>query len=205
MTRIVADITSSLDGFVTGPNAGPGNGLGDGGEALHRWVFAGDPADDRILKEATDRSGAVIMGRNLFDVIDGPGGWSDELGYGAHEVGRPPFFVATSTAPERRRLTSLDFTFVTTGLPDAIEKARAAAEERSAAAGRELDVVLMGGGALVGSAVAAGLVDVFVLHLSPLILGAGNPLFRDAVRRELVQRDVVVSPYATHITYEVGR
>ena len=63
MTRIVADITMSLDGFVTGPNAGPGNGLGDGGEALHRWVFAGDPEDDRILKDGTERSGAVVMGR----------------------------------------------------------------------------------------------------------------------------------------------
>lgn len=203
MTRIVADITMSLDGFVTGPNAGPGNGLGDGGEALHRWVFAGDPADDRILKEGTQRSGAVIMGRNLFDVIDAPGGWSDDLGYGAHEVGRPPFFVVTSTAPERRRLANLDFTFVTTGLHDAIDQARAAAEKRSAAAGRELDVVLMGGGALVGSVVAAGLIDVLSLHVSPLILGSGDPLFRDAVRRELVQRGVIVSPYATHITYEV--
>lgn len=204
MTRIVADITVSLDGFVTGPNAGPGNGLGDGGEALHRWVFAGDPEDDRILQQGTERSGAVIMGRNLFDVIDGPGGWNDELGYGAHEVGRPPFFVVTSTPPEQRRLTSLDFTFVTTGLADAIEQARAAAEERSASAGRDLDVVLMGGGALVGSAVSAGLVDTFSLHLSPLILGAGDPLFRDAVHRELVQRDVVVTPYATHITYDLG-
>ncbi|MEV8214426.1 dihydrofolate reductase family protein [Leifsonia sp. NPDC077715] len=204
MTRIVADITMSLDGFVTGPNAGPGNGLGDGGEALHRWVFAGDPADDRILQEGTQRSGAVVMGRNLFDVIDAPDGWSDELGYGAHEVGRPPFFAVTSTPPERRRLTNLDFTFVTTGLAYAIEQARAAAQERSAASGRELDVVLMGGGALIGSAVAAGLVDVLSLHVSPLILGGGDPLFRDAVRRELVQRDVLVTPYATHLTYEVG-
>ncbi|ANF33481.1 DNA-binding protein [Leifsonia xyli] len=204
MTRIVADITMSLDGFVTGPNAGPGNGLGDGGEALHRWVFAGDPADDRILKEGTERSGAVIMGRNLFDVIDGPGGWSDDLGYGAHEVGRPPFFVVTSTPPAERRLTNLDFTFVTTGLADAIELARAAAEERSAASGREGEVVLMGGGALIGSAVSAGLVDVLSLHVSPVIMGSGDPLFRDAVRRELVQRDVVVTPYATHLTYDVG-
>ena len=109
----------------------------------------------------------------------------------------------TSTPPEQRRLTNLDFTFVTTGLPDAIPQARAAAEERSAAAGRELDVVLMGGGALVGSVVAAGLIDVLSLHVSPLILGSGDPLFRDAVRRELVQRGVIVSPYATHITYEV--
>ncbi|WP_431246786.1 dihydrofolate reductase family protein [Leifsonia xyli] len=203
MTRIVADISASLDGFVTGPNAGPGNGLGDDGEALHRWVFAGDPEDERILREGTERSGAVIMGRNLFDVIDAPGGWSDELGYGAHQVGRPPYFVVTSSPPASVRLTNLDWTFVTTGLPDAIERARAAAEKRSEAAGRDLDVVLMGGGALVGSAISAGLVDAFVLHLSPVILGAGDPLFRDAVRRELVQRSVIVTPYATHVTYDV--
>ncbi|WP_295119967.1 hypothetical protein [uncultured Leifsonia sp.] len=86
MTRIVADITVSLDGFVTGPDAGPGNGLGTGGEPLHRWVFADDPDDNRILEAATARSGAVVMGRNLFDVIDAPDGWSDELGYGATEV-----------------------------------------------------------------------------------------------------------------------
>ena len=203
MTRIVADITMSLDGFVTGPNAGPGNGLGDGGEALHRWVFAGDPEDDRILKEGTERSGAVIMGRSLFDVVDAPDGWRDDLGYGAHEVGRPPFFVVTGTPPVEVRLSGLDWTFVTTGLEAAIEQARAKAQASSAATGRDVDVVLMGGGALVGSAVSAGLVDTFVLHVSPLILGAGTPLFADAVRRELVQRSVVVTPCATHITYDV--
>jgi dihydrofolate reductase len=203
MTRIVADITMSLDGFVTGPNAGPGNGLGDGGEALHRWVFAGDPEDDRILKDGTERSGAVIMGRSLFDVIDAPDGWSDDLGYGAHEVGRPPFFVVTSTPPAEVRLSGLDWTFVTTGLADAIAQAREKAEAASAASGRDVDVVLMGGGALIGFAVSAGLVDVFSLHVSPLILGGGTPLFQGAARRELVQRSVVVTPYATHITYEV--
>jgi dihydrofolate reductase len=203
MTRIVADITMSLDGFVTGPNAGPGNGLGDGGDALHRWVFAGDPEDDRILKDGTERSGAVIMGRSLFDVIDAPDGWSDDLGYGAHEVGRPPFFVVTSTPPAEVRLSGLDWTFVTTGLADAIAQAREKAEAASAASGRDVDVVLMGGGALIGFAVSAGLVDVFSLHVSPLILGGGTPLFQGAARRELVQRSVVVTPYATHITYEV--
>lgn len=203
MTRIVADITMSLDGFVTGPNAGPGNGLGDGGEPLHRWVFAGDPEDDRILREGTERSGAVIMGRSLFDVVDAPDGWSDDLGYGAHEVGRPPFFVVTSEPPAEVRLSGLDWTFVTTGVADAIAQARSKAEAASAASGRDVDVVLMGGGALVGSAVSAGLVDVFSLHVSPLILGGGTPLFERAVRRELVQRSVVVTPYATHITYDV--
>lgn len=203
MTRVVADITVSLDGYVTGPDAGPGNGLGTGGEPLHRWVFSDDPADQRILAAATERSGAVVMGRNLFDVIDGPGGWSDELGYGATEVGKPPFVVVTSAAPPSVRLTGLDWTFVTTGLSDAVAAAREAAEAASAARGADLDAILMGGGALVGSALAAGLVDTLVLHLSPIILGAGTPLFTGIQPRELVQREVVVTTTATHLTYDL--
>src|ERR687893_31993 len=114
MTRIVADISVSLDGYVTGPDAGPGNGLGDGGEALHTWAFSEDPEDRRIVREATARSGAVVLGRRLFDIVDAPDGWNDEVGYGAGEVGKPPFVVVTSSRPEPFRLTDLDFTFVTT-------------------------------------------------------------------------------------------
>ena len=203
MTRVIADITVSLDGFVTGPDAGPGNGLGTGGKPLHQWVFSGDPGDQRILEAATARSGAVVMGRRLFDVIDAPDGWSDELGYGATEVGTPPFFVVTSAAPEHVRLTGLDWTFATTGLADAITAARESAEAQSAAKGADLDVVVMGGGALISSAVASGLVDTLILHLSPVILGTGTPLFVDAPRRTLTQREVVVTPNATHLTYDV--
>src|SRR5687768_2322583 len=125
MTRITADISVSLDGFVTGPDPGPDNGLGTGGEALHTWAFSDDPDDRRILREATARSGAVVLGRTLFDIVDGPNGWNDEVGYGAGEVGRAPFVVATSSPPASVRLTDLDWTFVTTGLPDAIDAARA--------------------------------------------------------------------------------
>ena len=156
------------------------------------------------MRCTTERSGAVVMGRSLFEVIDAPDGWSDDLGYGAHEVGRPPFFVVTSTPPAEVRLSGLDWTFVTTGVADAIEGARAKAEEASTASGRDVDVVLMGGGTLIGSAVSAGLVDILSLHIAPLILGGGSPLFAGAVRRELVQRSVVVTPYATHVTYDVG-
>ena len=204
MTRVIADITMSLDGFVTGPDAGPGNGLGTGGEPLHRWVFSDDPDDQRILAAATARSGAVVMGRNLFDVIDAPDGWSDELGYGATEVGKPSFVVVTSTVPQSVRLTGLDWTFATTGMEDAVATARSLAEAASAERGDDLDAILMGGGALVGSALAAGLVDTLVLHLSPIILGAGTPLFTGARSTRLVQREVVVTTTATHLTYDVA-
>ncbi|WUH89031.1 dihydrofolate reductase family protein [Streptomyces sp. NBC_00433] len=203
MTRIIADISVSLDGFVTGPGAGPDSGLGTGGGALHTWAFSEDPDDRRVLREATARSGAVVLGRRLFDVVDGPNGWDDETGYGAREVGKPAFVVVTSDRPESVRLTDLDWAFVTTGLPDAVAAARERAEAASSSSGKDLDVVLMGGGATVGSALHAGLVDVLTLHLAPVVLGAGTPLFTGGSPRTLVRRRVVPTSTATHLTYDV--
>src|SRR4051812_36397366 len=107
MTRILADISVSLDGFVTGPDPGPASGLGTGGAALHTWAFSDDPVDRRVLRDGTARSGAVVLGRRLFDLVDGPDGWDDTVGYGAGEVGKPPFVVVTSSAPQSVRLTGL--------------------------------------------------------------------------------------------------
>jgi dihydrofolate reductase len=204
MTRIVADISVSLDGFVTGPDPGPGNGLGTGGEALHTWAFSDDPEDRRLVREATTRSGAVLLGRRLFDLVDGPDGWNDEIGYGAREAATPPFVVVTSAPPASVRLTDLDWTFVTMGLADAVAAARTRAEEATAAGrGTDLDVVLMGGGATIGSAIAAGLVDSLSVHLAPVLLGDGTPLFSRGTPRTLVQRSVTVTSTATHLVYDI--
>lgn len=205
MTRIIADISVSLDGFVTGPDPGPDNGLGTGGEALHTWAFSDDPEDRRVLREATSRSGAVVLGRRLFDLVDGPNGWDDTTGYGAGEVGKPAFVVVTSSPPESVRLTDLDWTFVTTGLPDAVTAARERAEAASSDSRKDLDVVLMGGGATIRSAFDTGLVDVLTLHLAPVVLGAGTPLFTGGAPRTLVQRSVTSTSTATHLTYDVLR
>lgn len=202
MTRVIANISVSLDGFVTGSGAGPDTGLGVGGEALHRWAFSDDPEDQRLQRERTASSGAVILGRRLFDVVDGPKGWSDEVGYGAREVGKPAFVVVTRSLPEVVRLVDLDWTFVTTGLADAVDVARERAEAASVERGEDLDVVIMGGGAVVGSAIAAGLVDVLELHLAPVILGSGTPLAIGGSPQMLVQRDVVTTSTAVHITYD---
>src|SRR5688500_2371596 len=115
MTKVVADITMSLDGFVTGPDPGLESGLGRGGEPLHDWVMEGNDVDAAVLQLSMDESGSVVMGRRLFDVIDGPHGWSDDMGYGAGHAGAPPFFVVTHSAPKEIRL-DLDFTFVTEGV-----------------------------------------------------------------------------------------
>lgn len=194
MTIVVADISVSLDGFVTGPDAGPSSGLGTGGEALHTWVLdSDDPLDAEILAHSTERSGAVVMGRNLFDVIDGPNGWNDDMGYGAQHAARPPFFVVTHQPPAAVRL-ELDFSFVA-DVPTAIERAKAAAGDK--------DVFVMGGGEIIRQSIDAGLVDELVLHLSPVVLGAGTPLFVDATPRELVQREVRPSRTALHLTYDI--
>jgi dihydrofolate reductase len=204
MTRIIADISVSLDGFVTGPGPSPDNGLGAGGEALHTWAFSDDPDDRLVLHEGTARSGAVVLGRHLFDVVDGPKGWDDTTGYGAGEVGKPAFVVVTSSPPESVRTTNLDWTFVSTGLPDAVTAARERAEAASDS-GQDLDVILMGSGATIGSALDAGLVDALTLHLAPIVLGAGTPLFTGGAPRTLVQRSVISTSTATHLTYDVSR
>ena len=194
MAKVVADITVSLDGFVTGPEPGPEQGLGRGGEVLHRWVFEGDATDRAVLRETTDATGAVVMGRALFDIVDGPHGWSDEVGYGADLAAAPPVLVVTRNPPATARLGDR-ITFVVDGLRSAVAKAAAMADDR--------DVVVMGGGATIRGAIEAGLVDELRLHLAPVLLGAGTPLFERAAPRTLRQVHVRPSGHATHLTYRV--
>ncbi|HEY2331678.1 MAG TPA: dihydrofolate reductase family protein [Acidimicrobiales bacterium] len=195
MPKVIADITMSLDGYVTGPGADPDHGLGDA-EHLHDWVTAQDPVDTEILEGATAMSGAVVMGRRLFDVVDGPNGWSDTMGYGAQQVGTPPFFVVTHSPPPDVRLAreqGLRFTFVD-GLGKAIDQALSAAKDG--------DAVIMGGGDIIGQALEAGLVDELRLHVAPMLLGGGTPMFRPGTRQRYRQREVRPSSNAVHVVYD---
>jgi hypothetical protein len=82
MKKVAAAITISLDGYVTGPNDGPGQGLGEGGERLHFWVFGGpwsyevepkgEPtgADKEYLDGGLGRAGAVVVGRNMYEAAE---------------------------------------------------------------------------------------------------------------------------------------
>jgi dihydrofolate reductase len=194
MAKVVGDISVSLDGFVTGPDPGPDNGLGTGGEGLHEWVFAGDPVDAAVLAESTGATGAVIMGRRLFDIVDGPQGWNDAMGYGGPHAAEPPCLVVTRTPPDSVRLVDR-FTFVVDGIRSAVAKGTALAEDR--------EVVIMGGGRLIRGALDAGLLDELRLHLSPVVLGSGTPLFDGQTPRRLRQIHVQVSAHATHLTYRV--
>jgi dihydrofolate reductase len=188
MSKVIADITMSLDGYVTGPSGGV--------DELHAWVTDQDPVDTEILERATAETGAVVMGRRLFDIVDGPNGWTKDMGYGAQQAGTPPFFVATHSAPQHVRLErelGMRFTFVD-DLTAAVDQARTAATDGH--------VVIMGGGDVIGQAMEQGLVDELRLHLAPILLGGGTPLFRAGTRQRYRQRDVRPSSNAVHLTYE---
>jgi len=195
MPKVIADITMSLDGYVTGPGADIEHGLGDAPE-LHTWVMQKDAVDTEILEGATAASGAVVMGRRLFDTVDAPHGWSKDMGYGADQVGTPPFFVVTHNPPEDVRLErdlGLSFTFVS-DLASAIDQARSVVSHGN--------VVIMGGGDIIGQALESGLVDEFRVHLAPMVLGGGTPMFRPGTRQLYRQREVRPSGNAVHIAYE---
>jgi dihydrofolate reductase len=188
MSKVIADITMSLDGYVTGPS-------GDVDE-LHAWVTDQDPVDTEILERATAETGAVVMGRRLFDIVDGPNGWTKDMGYGAQQAGTPPFFVVTHSAPQHVRLQrqlGMRFTFVD-DLTTAVDQARTAATDGH--------VVIMGGGDIIGQTIEQGLVDELHLHLAPILLGGGTPLFRAGTHQRYRQRDVRPSSNAVHLTYE---
>lgn len=198
MTKVVATITISLDGFITGPNDGPGRGLGDGGERLHYWVFGGpwsydeEPngeatgADKQYLDEAMARGGAIVIGRNMYEAAEA---WGGNNPFGM------PLFVVTHR-PEDEPAEG-GFTFVN-GLDEAISRAREAAGGK--------DVGIGGGADVIRQALGAGNVEELSLSIAPVILGGGKRLFDDFDRTmNLEHLGLLQSPFATHITYRVVR
>jgi dihydrofolate reductase len=197
MTTVIAGITTSIDGYVTGPDDGPGKGLGEGGERLHYWVFGGpwsydeepqgEPTgeDAAWLAEVSARVGAVVGGRWTYEAAEH---WGGENPWGL------PFFIVTHRPEEQP--ASGAFSFVA-GVEDAVECARAAAGDK--------DVHVMGGADIIRQALAAGLVDELSIIVAPVVLGGGKRLFDGFTQSlELQHLGVRQSPFATFIDYRVG-
>jgi dihydrofolate reductase len=198
MSLVHASITMSLDGFITGPDDGPGCGLGLGGEPLHYWVFGGpwsydspgrgEPVgeDKAWLEETMAANGAVVAGRGTYEAA---GHWGDENPWGI------PTFVVTHRPEEQP--TGDDFVFVG-GLAEAIERAKDAAGDKQ--------VSVMGGAQIIGETLDAGLADRLTLIIAPLILGAGKRLFENLHRPlEFEHVGVRQSQFATFVEYRVKR
>jgi dihydrofolate reductase len=191
MGKVTSNISMSLDGFITGPNVGVGNGLGDGGERLHDWMFdAKTETDAAIVDEMYTSTGAVLMGKGMFDVGFEP--WGDP----------PPFHmpVFVVTHEERAPLPMQGgtiYTFVTDGIEAALELARAAAGDKN--------VGVWGGASIMRQYLRAGLLDEMQIHLIPLLLGGGVSLFEDLDPEgiELRRTPSIETPSATHLRFEV--
>ena len=119
MGKVTSEVSMSLDGFITGPNVGVGNGMGDDGDRLHDWRFdAKTETDVAIVDEIYASTGAVLMGKRMFDVGFEP--WGDPPPFGM------PVFVVTHEAREPLPMQGgTTYTFVTDGIEAALELARA--------------------------------------------------------------------------------
>jgi dihydrofolate reductase len=191
MGKVTSEISMSLDGFITGPNVGVGNGMGDDGDRLHDWRFdAKTETDTAIVDEIYASTGAVLIGKRMFDVGFEP--WGDP----------PPFGMPVSvvTHEEREPLPmqgGTTYTFVTDGIEAALELARAAAGDKN--------VGIWGGANIIREYLKAGLLDEMQLHLIPILLGDGIRLFEDLGpdRIELRRTSSIETPGATHFRFEV--
>ena len=203
---VFSDLGVSLDGYVAGPNAGPDNNLGDGGHLIHKWQYEveawrerqGEKGGERnrdheLAEEKFERTGAYVMGRNMFD--EGEVGWPDPPPF------RAPVFVLTSRARDPwEREGGTTFRFVTDGIEAAVEQARAAAGTK--------DVHVAGRASVVQQALEKGLLDEVQLHLAPVLLGEGVRLFNGVDQSDHAKLEidrVVESPLVTHLRYRVVR
>jgi dihydrofolate reductase len=213
MARLICDISISLDGFVAGPSPSLEEPLGKGGELLHEWAFAAQSwreshgleggeqnADSGVIEEWIRATGAVVMGRKMFS--GGEGGWEDDPRAHGWWGENPPFHVPVFVLTHHARETldmegDTSFTFVTDGIEAAVEQARAAAGDK--------DVHLAGGASVIQQSLKAGLLDELQIHIAPVLLGGGTPLF-DRLGIEpfsLEATRVIASPSVTHLRFKM--
>jgi len=204
-------ISTSLDGYVAGPNQSQENPLGEGGERLHDWLVelkswrelhgmegGAENASNAVLEGTNANVGAEIMGRNKFGPPGG-GPWGDDPWQGWWGDDPPfhkPVFVVTHHEREPLTLSDTTYTFVTDGIQSALERARGAAGDK--------DVFIGGGADVINQFLAAGLVDELELHVVPILLGRGERLFA-GVGPDLTLEELraVEAPGVTHLKYRV--
>jgi len=210
MAKLRFSISTSLDGYVAGPDQSEEDPLGKGGEQLHEWGFelaawreahgreGGETnASTQVVEERTRNVGAGIMGRNMFG--GGPGPWDPENPWNGWWGDEPPFDypVFVLTHHERKPLTlgATTFHFVTDGIRSALDQALEAAGGK--------DVHLGGGADVAQQYLAAGLIDELDISVVPVILGGGTRLLDNlgGAEPKLEQVRMIEAPGVTHLKY----
>ena len=199
MSATVLYMSMSLDGFIAGPNDGPGNGLGDDGHRLHDWLSGGEPSGpsgvpgrpSRVNGQVFDEvmaTGAVVTGRRTFELA---GGWG-----GDHHDG-VPIFVLTRHEPDDLRQWPL-VTYVN-DVTSAMTQAKEAAGDKN---------VLVHGAGTAQLALTAGVLDEIELHVIPVLFGQGRRLFEGLAPEQIeLERTRILEGEAgvTHLHYRVQR
>jgi dihydrofolate reductase len=198
MSKVIVDLSISLDGFIAGPNDGLDNPLGDGGAAIFAWMSAGPErnrvdkwlcppdASRRIVEEWKTSTGAGISGRRTFDIARG---WKD-----GHPIDTPNFVVTHAAPPSGEWSPRVQF--VTEGLERAIDLAREAAGDLA---------ISVCAANVAQQLLRAGMLDEVNLSIAPVLLGGGVRLFADVGRVDLEQIRVIESVGVTHVRYRVRR
>ena len=192
MPSSVLYMSMSLDGFITGPDDHAGQGLGRGGERLHEWLgpmddaapyFHPPGASGQIVDEFM-ATGSVLVGRKTFDYA---GRWGGDH----HGV---PIFVPTRGEPSAPASDLVHY--VTDGIESAMSRAKEAAGDAD---------VLVHGADLAQSCLRAGVLDEMEIHLVPVVLGEGRPLFGQLAEHvDLELTRVLEGPGVTHLRFRVN-
>jgi dihydrofolate reductase len=168
MTKVYSGASMSLDGYIAGPEE-------SGFDQLFQWYGNGEvsvptadagmtlaltPQSAEHWARVRDQTGVLVVGRRLFDLIDG---WN-----GNHPLGLP-VVVVTHRPPDDWPHPDAPFTFVTDGIEAAIDAARDVAGDK---------VIGVNAGEIARQCLDAGLLDEVWIDLVPVLLGGGTPFFR---------------------------
>ncbi len=198
MTKVFTGASMSLDGYISGPGE-------TGFEYLFKWYDNGEvevttthpeltmhltPPSAEHFRAILEGTGALVVGRKLFDAMDGWGG--------EHPMGVPTVVVSHSV-PDGWPREGAPFEFVTDGIASAIERAKALAGDK---------VVGVNGGTIARQCLDAGLLDEIWIDLVPVLLGGGTAFF-DELQVAPVELEgpisVVDGTGVTHLRYRVRR
>jgi dihydrofolate reductase len=187
MSKVTAQMSMSLDGFIAGPNASQNNPIGTNGDRLHDWMFNNPNQENALSTALKKNTGAAVIGYNMYYEAIPHWGGTGPLGDNI------PTFVLTEEDKGPQDAPEV-FTFVTSGIESALKQAQAAAGDK--------DVWIGGGANTVQQYLKAGLLDELQLHMVPILLGGGTPMFGELGEfMELEKVAVKDEPGVTHFTF----
>lgn len=202
MSNVILNISMSLDGFIAGTNDSQKQPLGDQGDILQAWMFSGDQTsrtnsffklssiDKDVFDSASEQTGAMIVGRRTYDIVNGWGG--------SHPLENVPVFVLTHSIPDTPPEGTTPFTFITDGVEQAVKQAKEVAGSKD---------VSVGTASIAQQCIELGLLDGLDLHIAPVLLNKGVRLFDHIGGQSVTLKstEIIEGTGVIHVKYDVLR